>query len=269
MKNLLFKGIALAIIVLSGTTDMAAQGFLKKVNKGLDKVNSVLGSSDEKDGKTEASTPADTITMAGFEADFPDFTVKPTIVINSDGDTLRHEDGSPFRRYLIYDQNDRICRQDTAEVLIRLRKKAALAIAAKIAGGAAGGAAVGSGIGKLVNGKKGAKKGALWVGVAGTVVGTALASGDMKKIREKNKILKELDAALKEYKETFTDEGLPREASADLSKFDSVDPVTRTSDEINDRLAQRANNKEEDQQNDDLEIDRKWDELDKLIGKEA
>lgn len=230
MKSLLLKGIVLAIALSFGTTNVMAQGFLNKVNKGLDKVNSVLGDSD-KEGKTKeattGSTPADTITMAGFEADFPDFTVKPTIMLNSDGDTIRNEDGTPQLNYLIYDQNDKLCRKDTADVLIKIRRKAALTIAAKIAGGAAGGAAVGSGIGKLTKGNKGAKKGALWGSLAGAAVGTALSAGDMKKIREKNQILKKLEEEMDKYGKTFTEKGIPRDKEADLSEYNGVEPVVK------------------------------------------
>lgn len=231
MKNLSLKGIALAIVLSLGTTNVMAQGFLNKINKGLDKVNSVLGDSDKEEGKTgdttTGTTPADTITMAGFEADFPSFTVKPTIMIDSEGDTIRNEDGTPQLNYLIYDQNDKLCRKDTAEVMIKIRKKAALIIAAKIAGGAAGGAAVGSGIGKLTKGKKGAKKGAIWGSLAGAAVGTALSAGDMKKIREKNKILKNLEEELDKYGKTFTEKGIPRDKEADLSEYNGVEPVVK------------------------------------------
>lgn len=231
MKNLLLKGIALAIVLSFGTTNIMAQGFLNKINKGLDKVNSVLGDSGKEEKKTEDTTtgitPADTITMAGFEADFPDFTVKPTIMLNSDGDTIRNEDGTPQLNYLIYDQNDKLCRKDTAEVLIKLRRKAAITIAAKIAGGAAGGAAVGTGIGKLAKGKKGAKKGALWGSLAGAAIGTALSAGDMKRIREKNQILKKLEEELDKYDKTFTEKGIPRDKEADLSEYNGIEPVVK------------------------------------------
>lgn len=162
----------------------------------------------------------------------PQFTVKKLTMLNEQGDTMRYEDGSIQYHYIIYNR-DSIYHPETAKKLTNASLKSGLMILLKVGAGAA----AGGGIGKLVGGKKGA-----WIGSAiGALGGLAFSARDIKKIKENNSTLKLYKSELQKYSETFTEEGLPINASADLSAYNDCEESTAYAQEV---YKQLADNKE-------------------------
>ena len=73
-------------------------------------------------------------------------------------------------------------------------------------------------------GKKfgGSKKGA-WIGAGvGAAAGVLASMNDIKAVKEQVKLMKECKKVLSAYQNTFTEEGLPMDASVDLSNVDGI-----------------------------------------------
>ena len=71
----------------------------------------------------------------------------------------------------------------------------------------------------------------------GAAAGLALSAGDIKKVKENTSLLEKYKAALKQYQETFTEEGLPKDASADLSAYNDCEELTASAQEIREQIA--------------------------------
>lgn len=212
MKKIV-KMLAAVMLLLVVSTDAFAQSFLKKISKAVDKVNQTLG--------TESSeTPADTAQVALSKNDSilltpMKFEVKRVTVYNEAGDSL-NADGTVRYAYRVVDENNKVYDPGVVQQMVDNRTKAYTKILAKVGGGAALGA-VG---GLLAGGKK--KDVLIGVGV-GTAVGLLSSIGNMKTIRSINKDIKQLKTILEAYKQTFTDEGLPKDVAVDLSNVDGID----------------------------------------------
>lgn len=159
----------------------------------------------------------------------PQFTVKKLTMLNEQGDTMRYEDGSVQYHYIVYDKDGKACDPETAKKLTNAALKSSLLILLKVGGGAA----AGGGIGKVIGGKTGG-----WIGAAaGALAGLALSAGDIKKVNENTSLLKQYKAELKNYQETFTEEGLPVDATADLSAYNDCEELTASAQEVREQLA--------------------------------
>lgn len=234
MKKQLFKSLALAAVLALATSNVQAQGFFKKLEKGLNKATKAIDNGTKELDKgtkkldnltsnlttTDANGTATTADSAKISKEdlidnAPHYTVKKVYETAENGDTLRNDDGTIRAHYLVFDKDDKVCDANTAQKMINSRLKAYGAIIAKVGGGAALGVAAG-----LLSKDK---KAALTGGLTGALAGLALSSGDMKKIKELNKSLKAYKATLAAYQKTFTEEGLPIDATVDLSNVDGID----------------------------------------------
>ncbi|MTU51455.1 MULTISPECIES: hypothetical protein [Bacteroidales] len=204
MRTGLFKGFLLVVLTFWGTLSVSCaitgSGTMSKKKKTEVKVDSI-----------------------------PQFTVKKLTMLDERGDTIRYEDGSVQYHYVVYDKDDKVCDPETAKKLTNAALKSTLVTFLKVGGSTA----VGSGIGKKLGGKKGA-----WIGGAvGFLGGLALSAGDIKKTQEDISLLKQYKAELKKYQETFTEEGLPVDASADLSAYNDCEELTAGAREVREQLA--------------------------------
>lgn len=233
MKNLVFKCIAAAIILSFCTTDVMAQGFLKKLKKSVENVSSAVGLDSQKEASAE-DLAADSISAEKLLNDVPAFTVNPVVEISSEtGDTLRNEDGTVKMRYLVIDKNNHVCDADVAKRMVNARLNSYATILAKVGGGALLGGATAF----LTGNKKDALKGA----AIGAAAGLALSANNIKKIKELNKTLKAYKKTIEVYQDTFTEEGTPKDANINLADVEGIDftqgeVLSKTSAEIKDEL---------------------------------
>lgn len=154
-------------------------------------------------------------------------TLKVTkiIQIGENGDTLRNDDGTVKYYYFPMDENGIVYDANSIEIILEARGKLWKKFGAKVGIGAA----VGAGLGALTGGAKGALKG----GIGGAVTGGLLSADEIKQIAQANKNLKKIRKTMEAYKVTFTEEGLPKDPSADLSKvkgledLDKAEPVSK------------------------------------------
>lgn len=217
MKQIVFKNLFIIGTLFFGIQGISAQKWLDKLNKGLDKTNEILNSAS---GSTEQSSqPSDTIDAEKFLNEAPSFEVKKLTILNENGDTLRYEDGSIQYHYLVYDKDGKICHPETAKKLTNAALKSASIILLKIGGTTT--------VGGILGKKAGGKKGALIGSAAGFALGTVLSASDIQNVKKKTKELKAYKQALDKYQTTFTEEGLPRDAEADLSDYVDCEELTQ------------------------------------------
>lgn len=259
MKKIALKCLAVAALLAFGTADTQAQGFLKKLGKGIEKVASTGADVLEKSTDvletvnsvtaTDTTSTSNQLTTNQLLENPPHYTVKKVIETTEGGDTLRNDDGTVRYHYLVFDKDDKACDVDAAQKMVNSRLKAYGAILAKVGGGAAVGA-----LGGLM---KKDKKQALTGAAVGGLAGLAMSGPEIAKIKELNKSLKEYKKTLAVYKNTFTEEGLPIDASIDLSNVDGIDftkseELTKDAAEVK---AELAASKLESESLDDLDID--------------
>ena len=252
MKQVVLKSLLMAVVSFFFVQNISAQKWLDKLNKGLDKTNEILNSVSGSTEQEQAIQPEDTINTKDFLANTPTFEVKKLTILNENGDTLRYEDGSIQYHYLVYDKDGKICHPETAKKLTNAALKSAGIILLKIGGTTT----IGGVLGKKAGGKKGA-----WIGsAAGLALGAALSANDIKNIKNKVKELKAYKSALEKYQATFTEEGLPRDAEADLSDYVDCEELTQ------DALVVQAQIKESIAQGEGMSLeDVDMDELDRLL----
>lgn len=252
--------LILSFIVLCVVTFGSIEGiYAQKWKDALKSAGNALVSTPNDTNKQKqpaAEQPQDTIDAKAFLEEAPVFTVKKLTMLNAEGDTMRYEDGSIQYHYIVYDKTDQPCDPELAKQLTNQALKDAAIILAKVAGGAAGGGIVG---GKLAKDKK---KGAIIGGVIGGTIGLVAASGDIKNVKEKTSLLKKYKAELKKYQGTFTEEGLPIDATADLSEYEDCEELTANAQEVKEKLlASQAQCSETGGSLDEISDD----ELDKLL----
>lgn len=207
MKGII-KVMTMVIMLATTITEVSAQGFLKKVTKAMTETTS--GTETVASESSEGNVKRDSILKTPLK-----FEVKKVIEFSTEGDTIKNEDGTVKVSYRVVDENNKIYDPAVVEQLVNVRLKAYGKILAKVGGGAALG---------MVNGLLSKnKKEALTGAAVGAAAGLALSTTDIKEIRSINKDLKQLKAVLEAYKITFTEEGLPKTADADLSNVNGID----------------------------------------------
>ena len=159
-------------------------------------------------------------------------TLKVTKIIQIDeaGDTLRNDDGTVKYYYFLTDVSGTVYDANSVDMILKAR-----GVLWKRFGAKKGlGTLVGAGMGYLKGGAKGALKGA----VSGAATGALLSMDEIQQIAKANKNLKKIRKSLEAYKETFTEEGLPKDPSADLSKvkglgdFDKAEALSKETAEL-------------------------------------
>ena len=156
--------------------------------------------------------------------------VRKIIQIGENGDTLRNDDGTVKYYYFLTDVNGTVYDAGSVEIILKARGKLWKKFGAKTGLGALAGA----GLGYLKGGAEGAITGA----VSGAATGALLSANEIKQIAKANKNLKKIRKSLEAYKETFTEEGLPKDPSVDLSKvkgledLDKAEPLSKETAEL-------------------------------------
>ena len=218
MKKIFFKSIAIAITTsLFCTTSLSAQGFLNKLKKATDKVESDSKTVASVTGATTASTEqgTDSISPKEFLEKAPSYTVKKVIETDSLGKAITNEDGTTRYSYLLIDKDGKVCEKNAVRKHLNSALKSGTFILLKVGGGATAGALAGKKIG-------GSKKSA-WIGAGvGAAAGLLGSANDIKAVKQQIKLMKECKKVLKAYEKTFTEEGTPIDASIDLANVDGI-----------------------------------------------
>ncbi len=202
MKKTVFNLLFAIAMCMLFSVQVSAQGLLGKLKK------SISGEADT----TEVVAPK-------WDA-IPNYTVVVVNLTDSQGNPILNEDGSQKVRVLFRNEKDSTDYRSSDVVHQQCREldKIVTRIVAKIGGGAVVGA-----VGGLLAAKKKDKgKGALIGGLAGAGAGLALSAGDLKKAKEVKKQMKELQKVLEVYQKNFTREGVPVNASANLSNVEGI-----------------------------------------------
>lgn len=217
MKKILLKGVVLMSLAFFCSVNVSAQGFFKKLKSAVEKVESVTktinGDTDEK--STEQQSANDSISTKDFLENAPYYSVKKVIETDSLGNTIINEDGTTRYKYLLIDKNGNVCAANTAKKHLNSALKSGAFILLKVGGGATAGGLLGKKLG-------GSKKGA-WIGAGvGAAAGVLASMNDIKAVKKQVKLMKECKKVLSAYQNTFTEEGFPLDAAADLSNVDGI-----------------------------------------------
>lgn len=193
--------VALAVAVYGSVN---AQGFLKKAKAAADKATQTVAAAT---GASDSAEPEKKIAWDKI----PVYTAKQFVVSDEAGNPVLNEDGTPQVRVFLVDQFGNKRSAEAVKAQNDKLKKSIGAIIAKVGGGAALGA-----VGGLLGGGKG--KGAAVGAAAGAAAGALASIDDIKQARAQHNSLKEQEKLIKAYSKTFTAEGTPVDAKADLSK---------------------------------------------------
>lgn len=235
MKTVLLKNVVVTLVVGLATTSVSGQGFLKKLQKAADKVESVTKTVETATGSVAGDEQApDSISPSDFLTTAPLYQVKKVIETDEAGAVITNEDGTTKYKYLLIDKDGKVCDRKTAKKHLNSALKSGSLILLKVGGGAAGGALLGK--------KAGGKKGALIGAGVGAAAGLLASSGDIKKVKEQMKLMKACKKVLKEYENTFTEEGTPIDASIDLTNVNGInfaecEEITKSAADVRNEFA--------------------------------
>lgn len=219
MKKTVLKSVALAMVgSLFCSTTISAQGFLKKLQKAADKVETVTKTVESVTGSTSAATDeqtTDSISPKDFLESAPSYSVKKVIETDSLGNAITNEDGTTKYSYLLIDKDGKVCEKNAAKKHLNSALKSGAFILLKVGGGATAGALIGK--------KAGGSKKAAWIGAGvGAAAGLLGSANDIKAVKKQVKLMKECKKVLKVYEKTFTEEGTPIDASIDLTNVEGI-----------------------------------------------
>lgn len=217
MKAMMKIAAVAACVVLS--TGVMSADFFSKVKKAANKVadttSAVTKTVQDTANATETTEANDSTKKetALSKIDFnnlPVYEVKEYAITDANGNPVLNADGTAQKRYLLVDQNGNIRSAEAVKAQQDAVKKLTGAIIKKVGSGAA--------VGALAGFAKGGAKGAAIGAGAGVLAGLGLSIGDMNNIRKVNKSLGQQKKLVEAYQKNFTEEGLPVDATADLSK---------------------------------------------------
>lgn len=231
--NTLFK-LMLFVSFFTLAHQVEAQSWLKKLNKSIDKglravdkglndVEKGLDSADKALNNPAPATKDSTQTQKSIKWDsIPVYTMAKVNEVDADGKPLLNEDGTQKFRVFLKDQFGNI---RSAEAVKAQQKKLWTAIGnitAKVGIGALAG-------GALEGDVEGAAKGA--------AVGAVASLQDIEMAIRQKKSLNQQKILLKEYQNKFNEEGFPKDAKVDLSKYKDFglteeNTLTKSSEEI-------------------------------------
>lgn len=221
MKKTTFRNVAIAMAVSLCATNISAQGFLKKLQKAADKVESATKTVESVTGSTSAESASadqqatDSISPKDFLAKAPSYTVKKVIETDSLGNAIANEDGTTRYRYLLIDKDGKVCEKNAVKKHLNSALKSGAFILLKVGGGATAGALIGK--------KAGGSKKSAWIGAGvGAAAGLLGSAGDIKAVKKQVKLMKACKKVLSAYEKTFTEEGIPIDASVDLANVDGI-----------------------------------------------
>lgn len=197
-----------------------------EVTRQIDSVTKQLPSGEGENGEQ----PTDSVSAEDFLKNAPYYTVKKVIETDADGNPVKNEDGTVKYTFQLIDKDGNVGDRTTAKKHLNSALKSGALILAKVGGGAAAGALIGKKVG-------GSKKNA-WIGAGiGAAVGLIGSAGDIKKVKEQVKLLKECKRTLSLYEKTFTEEGTPIDATVDLTDVDgfnfmACEEVSKTAEQV-------------------------------------
>lgn len=215
MKNS-FKKLMAACVMLAACT-VTAQADVTNSAKNISAEAGITQTNDSKQPIDSAAVKKELLSPV------PGFQIVKVVLKDESGNNLTNDDGTVKCRYLVQDDKGAYWDADTAAYVVKQRQKLIGQVIGKMGGGALLGAAAGA----LSGGWKGALKG----GAAGVVAGWALSASDIKNIKKSGKELKKVSKVLEAYKETFTEEGLPKDPKADLSDLE-INEISQTTAEL-------------------------------------
>ena len=226
MKNIILKSFCTLMLFTFCAASVSAQGFLNKLKKAAETVQSATGNSQ---GSDTADNAADSISAKELIATMPMYSVVEVVEIGENGDTIRNEDQTIRKTYRLVDQNGKICDPNTARKHLKAALKSGGAIVAKVGIGAGVGL-----LGGLASG--GSKKDKLIGAGVGAAAGLLASTDDIKELKKQLKLRKECLRVIAQYQKDFTDEGVPVDASADLSAYQDCEMMTLPAAQIKDEL---------------------------------
>lgn len=220
MKNFILKRVCVLALVAFGATTVSAQGFLKKIQKAAETVTNITGT-DEQAADSTATAAEDSQSVDSLLTSLPTYRVVKVVETDANGDTIRNEDQTVRYTYRVLDQDDKVCDPNTAKKHLKAALKSGGAILAKVG--------VGAGIGVLAGSGKSTKEKLMTAGI-GTAVGVLASTSDIKELKKQLKLRKQYLQVISDYQTTFTDEGVPVDASADLSAYDDCETISRSAE---------------------------------------
>lgn len=233
MKRLTLLMVSILAVFFLASTDASAQGLLNKFKKSKDKTEQKAESDDddvEIDEADAKEASKDSVKKVKWDA-VPTYKVVRVKLTDKAGNPIMNEDGTQATRVLLSDENGTYKGWEAVHEQNRQLDKAITNIILKMGGGAALGAVTGF----LVSG--GDWRGAVGGAVAGAGAGAILSKDDFKKAKALKKAMKAQKKELELYHKTYTDEGKPISASADLSHFENIEERTAVDSEIDAELA--------------------------------
>jgi len=232
MKSLILKGIVLMTILSFSTEGVMAQGFLKKLKKGVESVTSTNTSEDQ------SKQPSDSVDVKDLLANPPAYSIKKVVLTDENGEKITNEDGTIKYHYLVIDDNTgKVCTAEHSKKIVNAKLKAYGTILAKVGSSAAIGA-----LGGLMQKDK---KAAIAGAATGAAAGLLASADDIKQIKKLNKSLKAYKKQLEAYQKTFTEEGTPIDASINLADVDGIDfteaeELTKSAADVKAELAESS-----------------------------
>lgn len=178
----------------------------------------------------------------------PHFESQVIYLTDDDGNPLSNEDGTPQFRVLLRDQFGNYRSKESVKAQNKAIRKAMGRIAGKVGFGTIIGGAIGYGVSKLKGEKdKDAIVNSVVGGVVGGLAGYSFTEEDRRIAKEQKKSLKEQKKLIKAYSKTFTDEGIPVKAKANLTDVKGFDflkgePVSMAANDVKKELDSEAYN---------------------------
>ena len=213
MKTNTFFKFLLVIALFAFANQVEAQSFLKKLNKAVDKglsaVDKGLNAAETGINAADAIVNAEPDTTAQAERkiywdSIPVYSMVRVNEVDTVGNPVLNEDGTQKFRVFLKDQFGNIRSAEAVKAQQKKLNEAVLAITGKV------------GIGAIAGGVlKGDLKGA----AAGAAVGALTSAEDIEMAIRQKKSLQQQKKLLEVYKNKFNEEGYPKDAKVDLSKY--------------------------------------------------
>jgi hypothetical protein len=178
----------------------------------------------------------------------PVFSTQVVNLTDDEGNPLLNEDGTQQFRVFLVDQFGNRRSKESVNAQHKAVKKAIAHIAGKTTLGTVIGGGLAFGMAKLEgkSTKEALVHGAVG-GVVGGLAGYSFTDEDRKIAKAQKESLKEQEKMIKEYSKTFTDEGIPVDAKADLTNVNGFDftkgePVSLAANDVKKELDSEAFN---------------------------
>lgn len=214
MNKRFSQAMVLAAVLAVAPVASQAQGFLKKVGKAAQDVATAQAGASQ---ASQAAAPELSDSAKAIRAmllNVPEFKVSKMTLKDESGKVITNADGTERYYYFITDAEGNAWDVATVNGVLKARRNLYGNILKKVGVGAVAG-----GIGGLL---KGDMKQAGTGAAVGALAGLGLSVTDIAQIRKVNKSLKKYDDLVEAYQQTITDEGLPKDAAADVAAIDNA-----------------------------------------------